>query len=244
VTNKPVAVVTGAAGTIGRAIGNTLAVDFTVVGLDRNPSEAPFPILAADVVDRAAIETAARTIAAEHGEVQLVVNNAGILTMNRFLDLTDDEWRRIFDVNVFGTFVVSQVFARQMSTGGGGRIINVASIAGKTPLPNQAHYCASKAAVMMLTRVMALELGHDKVRVFSICPGAVDTALFRACLTWTADREQRDPDDLLREWLPPSRIGRFVEPEEIAALVRYLASGPSDALTGHAISIDGGIAQW
>ncbi len=242
--NKPVAVVTGAAGTIGRAIGSTLAVDFTVVGLDRNLSEAPFPILSADVVDRACIETAARTIAAEHGEVQLVVNNAGILTMNRFLDLTDDEWRRIFEVNVFGTFVVSQVFARQMSTSGGGRIINVASIAGKTPLPNQAHYCASKAAVMMLTRVMALELANAKVRVFSICPGPVDTDLFRACLTWTADREQRDPDDLLREWLQPSRIGRFVEPEEIAALVRYLASGPSDALTGHAISIDGGIAQW
>jgi meso-butanediol dehydrogenase/(S,S)-butanediol dehydrogenase/diacetyl reductase len=242
--NTPVAVVTGAGGTIGRAIGDALANDFAVVGLDQAESSASFPILSADVRDRARIDEVARTITADHGQVRIVVNNAGVLTMNPFLELTDDEWHRVFEINVFGTFAVSQIFARQMDVTGGGRIINVASIAGKTPLENQAHYCASKAAVMMLTQVMALELADANVRVFSICPGAVDTDLFRACLAWTAKREHRNSDEVLNEWLKPSRLGRLIEPTEIAALVHYLASGPSDALTGHAISIDGGIAPY
>lgn len=245
-SERPAAVVTGAAGTIGRAIASSLLNDFTVIGLDRSTATAApaFPFLLADVTERAAIEEIARLIEHEYGPVRLLVNNAGMLTMGRFLDLSDDDWKQVFGVNVFGTFIVSQVFARKMSATGGGRIVNVASIAAKTPLNDQAHYCASKAAVVMLTRVMALELADVGIRAFAVCPGAVDTALFRACLAWTAKRDRRDPDDLLQEWLQPSRVGRFVEPDEIAALVRYLAVGPTDALTGHAIFIDGGIASW
>jgi NAD(P)-dependent dehydrogenase (short-subunit alcohol dehydrogenase family) len=173
-----------------------------------------------------------------------VVNNAGLLTMDRFLDLTDQDWHDVLNVNVFGTFLVSQVFARQMAETGGGRIINVASVGGKVPLPDQAHYCAAKAAVMMLTRCIALELADANIHAFSVCPGAVDTALFRGCLDWTAERDGRDPEALLREWLAPSKLGRFVLPEEVAQMIRYLALGPSAALTGHAISVDGGVAPF
>lgn len=237
-----VAVVTGAAGIIGRAIGHRLAQELQVVGIDRTAADASFPILAADVTDRGAVEATARAIATDFGDVSVVVSNAGALTMNRFLDLSDDDWRTVLDVNAYGTFLVGQVFARAMRSGG--RIINIASVAAKVPLPDQAHYCASKAAVVMLSRVMALELASAGIRVFSICPGAVDTALFRACLTWTADRDKRSADELLDEWLSPSRLGRFVRPEEVAELVRYLALGPADPLTGHAISVDGGVAPW
>ncbi|MHB8471175.1 MAG: SDR family NAD(P)-dependent oxidoreductase [Gaiellaceae bacterium] len=243
-TEREVAVVTGAAGTIGTAICQALAHDFDIVGLDLADSADTFPILRTDVSDRTSVEAAADEIARRYGTVRVLVNNAGTLTMNRFLDLTDDDWRSVFDVNAFGTFLVSQVFARSMSVSGGGRIVNVASVAAKIPLPDQAHYCASKAAVVMLTRVMALELAEAGIRVFSVCPGAVDTTLFRACLNWTAKRDGRDPEALLQEWLRPSRVGRFIEPKEIADLIGYLTTGPTDALTGHTFPVDGGISPW
>jgi NAD(P)-dependent dehydrogenase (short-subunit alcohol dehydrogenase family) len=243
-TQPGVAVVTGAAGTIGAAICQALSDRFQVVGIDLTDSQTPYPVLLADVSDRAAVEAAAAEIEHRYGAVRLLVNNAGALTMNHFLDLTDNDWHTVFQVNAYGTFLASQVFARTMSTGHGGRIVNVASLAAKLPLPDQAHYCAAKAAVVMLTRVMALELADHGIRVFSICPGIVDTPLFRHCLDWTAQRHGRDPEKLFQEWLTPSLIGRPIEPEEVAELVLYLATGPTEALSGHCIPIDGGTSPW
>lgn len=242
--DRPVAVVTGAASGIGRAIAEALALEFQVVGLDVKEATGDVPVLPVDVTRRADIERAAARIGQDYGRAAVLVNNAGVLTMNRFLDLPDEEWRRVFDVNVYGVYAVSQVFARLMADGRGGRIVNVASVAGKVPLADQAHYCASKAAVIMLTRVMAAELASAGIRAFAVCPGAVDTELFRYCLSWTAERDGRNRDELLREWLAPSRLGRLIEPSEVAALVRYLATGPVDAMTGHALSFDGGVAPW
>jgi 2,3-dihydro-2,3-dihydroxybenzoate dehydrogenase len=238
---RGVAVVTGASGTIGRAITVSLATDLTVIGLDRTPGPG---VRVVDVTDRQALSAVADEICREVGVPTVVVNNAGALTMGRFLDLSDDDWRGVFSVNVLGTFLVSQVFARHMVGHGPGRIVNISSVAGKVPLPDQAHYCASKAAVIMLTRCIALELADADISAYSVCPGAVDTALFRQCLDWTAQRDGRSAEEILPEWLGPSRIGRFVEPDEVAQVVRFLALGPSEALTGHAISVDGGIAPW
>jgi meso-butanediol dehydrogenase / (S,S)-butanediol dehydrogenase / diacetyl reductase len=238
---RRLAVVTGAAGTIGRAIVAALAEDFEVIGVDRVSGDG---VIAADITDRAALERVAQEITADGAEIAALVNNAGVLTMGAFFDLTDDDFDRVLSVNVTGTALASQVFGRRMADRGAGRIVNIASSAGKVPLPDQAHYCASKAAVIMLTRVMALELAAYGIQAYSVCPGAVDTALFRQCLEWTAERDGVDAGALLAEWLAPSRIGRFVEPEEVAALVRYLTSGPAEAMTGHAISVDGGVASW
>jgi meso-butanediol dehydrogenase / (S,S)-butanediol dehydrogenase / diacetyl reductase len=243
-SDRAVAVVTGAASGIGRAIAGALASEFRVVGLDLKQAAGGVPVVPVDVTRRADIERAAVAIGQEYGPVAVLVNNAGLLTMNRFLDLTDEEWRRVFDVNVYGVYAVSQVFARLMAKGKGGRIVNVASLAGKIPLPDQAHYCASKAAVIMLTRVMAAELAPMGIRAFAVCPGAVDTEMFGYCLSWTAERDGRSRDELLREWLAPSRLGRLIEPAEVAGFVRYLATGPVDALTSHALSFDGGVAPW
>jgi NAD(P)-dependent dehydrogenase (short-subunit alcohol dehydrogenase family) len=244
-TGTPVAVVTGASGGIGAAIAQALTPEYDVVGFDLRVRPSAFAMLEVDVTDRASVTAAAATVDRDHGRVGLVVNAAGNLTMNRFLDLDDDEWHRVMEVNGYGTFLMSQVFARGMvQRGAGGRIVNVASIAGKTPLPDQAHYCTAKAGVIMLGRVMAMELAEHGVRVFTICPGAVDTELFRQCLNWSAEREGRDAEELLAQWLAPSRLGRFVTAEEISQIVRFLALGPTEAMTGHALSVDGGIAPF
>jgi meso-butanediol dehydrogenase/(S,S)-butanediol dehydrogenase/diacetyl reductase len=238
---KQFAVVTGATGTIGRAIVAALSEDFQVVGIDRSSGPG---IIAADIRDRAALERVASDITADGGQIGALVNNAGVLTMGSFFELAENDFDEVFSVNVTGTAVASQVFGKRMAERGSGRIVNISSSAGKVPLADQAHYCASKAAVIMLTRVMALELAAFGVQAYSVCPGAVDTALFRQCLDWTAERDGVDAEALLAGWLAPSRIGRFVEPEEIAGLVRYLTRGPAEAMTGHAISVDGGVAPW
>ncbi len=239
-----VAVVSGAASGIGAAVAQALSSDFQVVGLDLRDGPGDWPMLRVDVTDRTAVEEAAGLIEDQYGAVRALVNNAGALTMNRFLDLTDEDWRRVFDVNVYGVYLLSQVFARGMAERGGGRIVNVASVAGKVPLPDQSHYCASKAAVIMLTRSMSQELSPVGIGVFAVCPGAVDTDMFLYCLEWTANRDGRDPEDVLAEWLQGSGTGRLIQPEEVAVLVRFLLTGPTQAMTGDAISIDGGRAQW
>jgi len=242
--DKPVAVVTGAAAGLGCAIAKSLSSQFQVVGLDIREGSTGVRVLVTDVTRRSEVEAAAAVIEGDYGPVSVLVNNAGQLTMGRFMALTDEDWRRVFEVNVYGVYAVSQVFCRAMVERREGRIINVASVAGKIPLPDQAHYCASKAAVIMLTRVMALELASVGIRVFSVCPGAVDTEMFEYCLTWTADRDGINRDDLLREWLSSSRLGRIIKPSEVAEFIRYLATGPVEALTGHALSFDGGVAPW
>jgi NAD(P)-dependent dehydrogenase (short-subunit alcohol dehydrogenase family) len=243
-SDRGVAVVSGAATGIGAAVAGALGQDFDVVGLDLRPGEGDWPMFGVDVTDRQAVEDVAREIEDRHGAVTAVVNNAGVLTMNRFVHLTDQDWRRVFDVNVYGVFLLGQVFGRRMAERGRGRIVNMASVAGKIPLPDQAHYCASKAAVIMLTRCMALELAPAGVWAFAVCPGAVDTELFRSCLAWTAARDGRDPEDTLAQWVASSAVGRLIEPAEVAALVRFLLIGPTEAMAGDAVSIDGGRAQW
>lgn len=241
---RRVAVVTGAAAGIGRAIAQALSVDFQVVGIDARSAPSETPLLLADVTNRRDIEKAAAEIDRTFGTVAVLVNNAGLLTMNPFLQLTDEEWRTVFDVNVYGVYVASQVFGRAMAKAKQGRVINIASIAGKVPLPNQAHYSASKAAVIMLTKSIGLELAPVGIRAFAVCPGAVDTEMFETCLQWTAEREERDVEELRHEWLAPSRLGRMIQPEEVAEIVHYLAVGPTDAMTGHALSVDGGVAPY
>lgn len=242
--DRRLALVSGAASGIGAAIAQALLEDFEVVGFDLREGAADFRLVQVDVTRRQDVEKAVRDATDQYGPARLLVNNAGILTMNRFLDLGDNEWRTVFDVNVYGVYLLGQVVARTMAQAGGGRIINIASVAGKAPLQDQAHYCASKAAVIMLTRVMALELARADIRVFAVCPGAVDTDMFRQCLSWTAARDGREEKHVLQEWLAPSRLGRLIEPQEVASLVRFLATGPVDAMTGHAVSFDGGVAQW
>jgi 3-oxoacyl-[acyl-carrier protein] reductase len=177
--------------------------------------------------------------------LSVLVNNAGVLRMSAALESSADEWLDVFGVNVEGLMTMSRLAARSMiERGSGGRIINVSSVAAKVGLADQAHYAASKAAVLNLSRTLAKEWAVHGIGVLAVCPGAVDTDLFRQCLTWSAQRYGREPEALLQEWLKDSLVGRLITPEEVGSLIAYLATPAAAAITGCSVNIDGGVSPY
>ena len=169
------------------------------------------------------------------GGIDVLVNNAGILHMAPLLDITVDDWDRTFDINVRAMLLTTQVAARAMigAAQGGGSIINMASMGGKVGSPNQAHYAASKAAVISLTRVSALELGEHGIRVNCICPGYVLTEMGAATRT----------PELVAKWSAMSPLGRCAEPGDVADMALFLASDQARYCTGQAMNVTGGMVM-
>ncbi|MFN8475311.1 MAG: glucose 1-dehydrogenase [Anaerolineae bacterium] len=166
------------------------------------------------------------------GRVDILVNNAGIETLVPFLDLPEDQWDRVLDVNLKGTFLCGQAAARAMvAAGTGGKIVNIGSINSHIALKGQAHYVASKGGVMMLTKAMALELARHGINVNAIGPGVIDTAMTANSLS--------DPDrrDMLLSHIPMRRVG---QPRDIGNAAVYLASDEADYVTGIMLFVDGG----
>ena len=221
------ALVTGAARGIGRGIVERLAADgYRVIALDRREDVHDLAGIAetivADVQDRAAIVA----IMARFAPLDVIVNNAGITSTNRFEDLTEQDFRDNFDVNTVGTFIVAQEGARRMRNGG--RIVNIASrsFAGA---PQMAHYVASKTAVVGLTRAMAIDLSPRDIRVNAVAPGVIDTDMLHYM---TPERQQ--------VMLSLQLLGRIGQPEDIARAVAFLASRDNRYITGQVLIVDGG----
>jgi NAD(P)-dependent dehydrogenase (short-subunit alcohol dehydrogenase family) len=230
--------VTGGASGIGRAT----AVRFLEEGsrvwvLDRDPKaraelERQLPELAgtsnADVSELKQVETAWGEAVGVMGGVDILINNAGISTRHRFLDITPAEWNQVLAVNLTGAFYAAQTAARHMWEHGGGVILQTASTNGVMGYPYYADYNASKAGLIALTRTMALELA-PRVRVSAVAPGYVLTPMQRA--------EYTDP--MLEEVNRKIPLGRHAQPEEVAALFAFLASDDAAYITGHVYTIDG-----
>ena len=231
---------TGAARGIGAAIARTFRAESADVALldvladEVGATAAEIGARAYTVDLRDAEQTRERLRAAidDLGGIDVLVNNAGILRFGRFLDLTSEDWDEMFEVNVRSMLVTSQVAATAMiAAGRGGKIINMASMGGKVGSPNQAHYAASKAAVISLTRVAAMELGEHGITVNCICPGYVLTEMGAA--TRTAEK--------VAEWSSKSPLRRLAEPQDVANTALFLASSDSDYLTGDALNVCGGM---
>ena len=230
--------VTGGASGIGRAT----AVRFLEEGsrvwvLDRDPKaraelERQLPKLAgtsnADVSDLQQVETAWGEAVGVMGGVDILINNAGISTRHRFLDITPAEWNQVLAVNLTGAFYAAQTAARHMWGHGGGVILQTASTNGVMGYPYYADYNASKAGLIALTRTMALELA-PRVRVSAVAPGYVLTPMQRA----------EYADATLEEVNRKIPLGRHAQPEEVAALFAFLASDDAAYITGHVYTIDG-----
>jgi len=247
------AVITGASRGIGRAIAEAFALEgadlFLTATSVGNLAEVETAVSsgngavhlhAADVSDR---EAAAGMVAAAQsalGGLDIVVNNAGVYVGKPFIDYDPDEFDRVMKVNAYGVFHVMQHALRAMQDAGYGKIVNIASTAGKWESPNQAAYNASKHAVVGMTRCAALENAPHGITINAICPGFVETDMIDEFKVH-ADRAGVDFETFKAATLARVPIGRILQPEEIAHIAVYLASGESDGMTGQTITISGGM---
>lgn len=173
------------------------------------------------------------------GPVNVLVNNAGLYLVDRFLDYAMDDWQRVLDVNVLGTVRATRAFLPKMLDQGWGRVINIASTAGKWGSMYQSAYNVSKHGVVGLTRCLALELAEKGVRVNAICPGFVATDMVDfERIAEVFGMPVADVPDMIVGRVP---IGRLVRAEEVAELALYLASAEADAMTGQALTLAGGM---
>jgi NAD(P)-dependent dehydrogenase (short-subunit alcohol dehydrogenase family) len=199
-----------------------------VVGCDLTPTDDG---LVTDVTDETACARAVAAVRERHGRLDLLANVAGIGASRTLDDFAPDLWRRIIEVNLTGTFLLSQSALPELRETGG-VIVNMASVAGLRATPYNAAYCASKGGVIMLTKSMAIELAAAGIRVNAVCPASVDTPFLRGF----ALPEGADLALLSRAASP---MGRLVSPEEVAAAVAYLASDEASTVSGTTLVIDG-----
>lgn len=243
-----VAVVTGGGSGIGRAAALLFAAEGAAVAVvDRIADTAAETVgmiegravaVTADIADGADVGAAFDRIGAELGPVSVLYNNAGVNSSGSVLDSTEEDWDRCMAVNVKGTYLCSAAAARTMAGNGGGSIVNQGSVAALVGVANFAAYCASKGAVVALTRSMAVDLAGSGIRVNVICPGTVYTPLMRPML---AARGGGDEEKGLAMTVAKYPIGRLGTPEDIARVALFLASDESAFMTGSVITPDGGM---
>jgi len=241
-----VAVVTGGASGIGLETARALAsagADLALIDLGQEAlAKAAGEIAAsgrkvsthiANVTDPAAVNAAADAVVASHGKVSILVNSAGIARLHSALDVSDEEWRLVMDVNVNGTFWASRAFGRFMTEAGAGSIVNLGSMSGLIINRPQfaASYMASKGAVHMLTKALAVEWVDKGVRVNAVAPGYVGTEM---------TLRMREQPELFNMWMDMTPMKRCGEPSEIASAILFLASPASSYVTGSILSVDGG----
>ena len=194
----------------------------------------------ADVSERAAVEAMVGEAVKTLGRIDVLVNNAGVYKAARLVDTTPEDFDRIMKVNLYGAFNVMQLVLRHMQANKRGKVVNIASTAGKWMSMNQSAYNASKHALVGLTRCAALEMGPFGVNINAICPGFVETDMLEE---FRAHGEILGmPFEKVKEaGLARVPLKRFLKPEEIAQLAVYLGSGESDGMTGQSILLDGGM---
>ncbi len=235
------AVITGAARGIGAEIARTFhreGADLVLLDLAADEVAAVAASLGAgslcvDLADAPATVKAVEQAIVTLGGIDILVNNAGILNTAPLLELTVENWDLTFDINVRAMFVTTQVASRSMMSRGRGTIINMASMGGKIGSPNQAHYAASKAAVISLTRVAAMELGPYNITVNCICPGFVLTEMGAATRT----------PEMVSTWSAKSPLGRLAETADVANMALFLASDEASYCTGQAMNVSGGMVM-
>jgi NAD(P)-dependent dehydrogenase (short-subunit alcohol dehydrogenase family) len=262
-----VALVTGAARGQGLAIAQALARGGAAVAMSdigrSDLATVGYPLGSSETLERevAALRAEGATVLAgtcdvrqqgdvdafvartvdEFGGLDIVVNNAGILTGGKpSHEIDDATWDMVIAINLTGVFRISRATVPHLIARGGGRIINIASVAGLIGTPNFGHYCASKHGVVGLTKAMAAELAEHDITVNAVCPGAVDTTMVQHSMTGLAEQIGGSVEDAWQTILSVHLIKKAITPDQIAAAVLYLASEAAALVTGSCLSIDGG----
>jgi len=258
---KRIAAVTGAGDGIGRTIALSLAAaGMSVAVSDINKSSAEKVVaeiegfrgealsVKLDVTRKTDAEAAVAAVLNRWGRLDVWCNNAGVSSMNRLLDLSEEEWDTNMHVNAKGVFLCSQAAARVMVTqamdsgqGIRGKIINIASMAGKRGnVPYLSHYVASKFAVVGLTQAMAGELAEHAITVNAVCPGYVRTSMQEREISWEAELRGLKHEEIERLYVDDTPLARLQTPDDVAKVVRFLSSSSADFITGESINVNGG----
>lgn len=243
-----VAIVTGAAQGIGLGIARVFAREGAMVVLSDTQDDAGLQaaeaIIAeggmayfhrADVTLEADVKSLVAAAVEPFGELDIIVNNAGICRVCSAEDSTIEDWDRTMAVNVRSIFLTTKHGVPHMRRRGGGAILNVASISSFVGQANTPAYCASKGAVLMLTKSLAVDYGRDRIRVNCICPGITDTPMLRYHMN-----QAGDPDQAIQQRLRRVPSGEMLYPENMGRAAAYLCSGDAEGITGASLVVDGG----
>ena len=247
-----VALITGAANGIGLASAKAFAkagyavvmadIDAAAAAVSAGAIETPALAVEADVRCRESLEGAFARAVDAFGQVDVLHANAGVSNMKRAIDLSEQDWDLNFDVNTKGVFLSNQVAVRHfLEKEIPGVIVNTASLAAKVGVPFLAHYSASKFAVVGWTQALAREHAKDGIRVNAVCPGYVRTAMQDREVIWEAELLGSTPEAVRQSYIDQTPLGRLEEPEDVADVVVFLASGASRFMTGQAVNVTGGV---
>jgi len=255
--SQQVAIITGASRGIGRAIAEAYAAEgasLCLVATDvarlkevkdaLNLPEDRIMTVGLNVTDREACFAAVTSAENHFGRVDVLVNNAGVYRAKPFMDYTPQDFQDLLDVNLFGVLHFTQACLPGMQARKHGRIINMASTAGKWGSRNQSAYNVSKHAVVGLTRCVALEASPHNVTVNAICPGFIQTDMVEELKAQVAHSSGMTGEELVKAALARVPLGRILNPTEIAGLAVYLGSAESSGMTGQSIHVDGGMLMY
>ncbi len=243
--------ITGAAGGIGQALCQRFAEEGAVV-LATDLDESRLATLRAgllaaghacevsvlDITDYAAVAATVATLIANHGRIDVLVNNAGWDLPSLFLDTTPDFWQKVIAVNLNGPLNLQHCVVKHMVSAGGGKVVNIASDAGRVGSSGEAVYSACKGGIIAFPKTLAREVARANVRVNCVCPGPTETPLLQS-FAGEGDYGKKLLEGLRRA-IPLKRLGR---PEDLAGMVAFLASEDADFITGQTISVSGGLTM-
>jgi NAD(P)-dependent dehydrogenase (short-subunit alcohol dehydrogenase family) len=252
---RKVALITGAGAGIGRATALLFAEEGAkVVVQDVKATAAEETVqlimkaggeavaIGGDVTSRADAEAMVKKAVETYGRLDILFNNAGIWRGGTILDISEEDWNRTMDVNVKGIYLVSRHAVQQMMRQEGGSIINAASVAALRGSPMSAAYNASKGAVLLLTKCMALDFGRYGIRVNCTCPGVIATQMADELLSYRSLGDDDRKQALLETYEERHAVGRLGQPEDVAKVVLFLASDESSFVSGAAWPVDGGLS--
>ncbi|HEV8722219.1 MAG TPA: SDR family NAD(P)-dependent oxidoreductase [Candidatus Binatia bacterium] len=251
--NTRVALVTGGGTGIGKAIAVQMAQNGAKVAIasrgwehvERTAEQSSklglrmLPIQM-DVRKKSDVERGIATIAAEWGAIHILVNNAGISGLSLISDPSDSKWYDVIDTNLSGMYLVTKTVLKHMPDHSAGRVINISSVLGKFGVPGYTAYCAAKHGMIGFTRALALEVVNRGITVNTICPGWVDTEMASLGINETAALQGITPEEFKAQAVGAVPIKRFLDPDEVAEFVCYIASDAAKGITGQAMNICGG----